>query len=310
MPLFGDIRYGYPPHIAIYPISFQNSTNIFFKGGKPMAFVKLNETDRERILEYISKEPEYNLFVYGDVENYGVGNDICDVFVNDVPEASSQWDSLLLRYRDAYTAYSRNERFDVAAMADFLRRRPDVEMVSGKGTVVEQLASCFPQGRYRQTFLSCCTDLNYQASFEQLAAEGYTIRPLVPADADAMLKILVQIDEFAATYQGKDFDTECQALADDLDGNGMGVGAFWGEILVSCARTSGQNSLGSMILGVATLEEHRRHGLAGACVAELCRLNFEAGRRLLCLFYDNPEAGKIYRKLGFVESGFWGMLRF
>lgn len=29
----------------------------------------------------------------------------------------------------------------------------------------------------------------------------------------------------------------------------------------------------------------------------------------LCLFYDNPEAGRIYKRLGFKDIGRWTMYR-
>ena len=31
--------------------------------------------------------------------------------------------------------------------------------------------------------------------------------------------------------------------------------------------------------------------------------------KLLCLFYDNPEAGRIYKRLGFTDIGMWTMYR-
>lgn len=35
--------------------------------------------------------------------------------------------------------------------------------------------------------------------------------------------------------------------------------------------------------------------------------SFAAGRRYLCLFYDNPAAGRIYHALGFADVGRFGM---
>jgi len=29
--------------------------------------------------------------------------------------------------------------------------------------------------------------------------------------------------------------------------------------------------------------------------------------KVLCLFYDNPEAGKIYKRLGYVDIGKWAV---
>ncbi len=279
-----------------------------------MAFVKLRESDKERILEYISMEPEYNLFIYGDIENFGVDHDPVEVFVDErivtYDTGETRWESLVLRYRNYYIIYSRNDTYDVASMAEFLLQRPQVEGVSGKGSLLEPLIPYFPDSKYRPTYLSRCNELKYEVPFSQLTTAGYLLRQLVAEDAPAVLDVFLRIDEFASSYRGKARDEECKVIANDLTLNGMGFGVFQGDTLVACAKTSGQNSLGAVVVGVATLPEHRRHGLASACVAQICRANFEAGREFLSLFYDNPDAGKVYRKLGFVEMGIWGMFKF
>lgn len=43
-------------------------------------------------------------------------------------------------------------------------------------------------------------------------------------------------------------------------------------------------------------------------VSALCRDNFAAGRQFLCLFYDNPAAGRIYHRIGFRDVGVYTIL--
>lgn len=279
-----------------------------------MAFVKLRELDRNRILEYISKEPEYNLFIYGDIESFGIDHDPVEVFADErmvsYDTGETRWESLVLRYRNYYIVYSQKELYDVAALAEFLLQRSEVEGVSGKGSLVEPLVPYFPDSRYQPTYLSRCNELKYEIPVARLTADGYVLRRLEASDAQVVLDVLVRIDEFSSIYRGKNMIEERYVVARDLTLTGMGYGVFHNGKLVACAKTSGQNRLGAVIVGVATLPAHRRRGLASACVAEICRANFEAGRQFLSLFYDNPEAGKVYRRLGFVEMGVWGMLRF
>lgn len=64
-----------------------------------------------------------------------------------------------------------------------------------------------------------------------------------------------------------------------------------------------------MITGVATLKEYRGKGLATETVTALCREAFGEGKKFLCLFYDNPAAGRIYNRIGFRETGQYAMLR-
>ena len=63
-----------------------------------------------------------------------------------------------------------------------------------------------------------------------------------------------------------------------------------------------ENSKSAMIVGVAT-----RKGYMSKCLSKLCNDLLERNK-FLCLFYDNPKAGKVYHKLGFKEIGIWTML--
>ena len=45
-------------------------------------FITLHEKDREAILDYVSAEPEMNLFFIGDVENYGVESETVNLYAN------------------------------------------------------------------------------------------------------------------------------------------------------------------------------------------------------------------------------------
>ena len=82
--------------------------------------IALTEKDRPAILEYLSAEPEMNLFFIGDIESYGVDTPPVQIYAH--PSADG-WDFLLLQYFDFYIVYSRNPSYDTAALAEFLKDR-------------------------------------------------------------------------------------------------------------------------------------------------------------------------------------------
>jgi predicted GNAT family acetyltransferase len=63
-----------------------------------------------------------------------------------------------------------------------------------------------------------------------------------------------------------------------------------------------------MIVGVCTRKEFRKKGLVSKILAVLMNEVIAEGKTL-CLFYDNPKAGKIHKKLGFQDIGMWTMYR-
>lgn len=51
--------------------------------------------DEKEVLDYIADEKEINLFIYGDIMNFGLKNKICRVYLNKI---KNRIDSLILVY--------------------------------------------------------------------------------------------------------------------------------------------------------------------------------------------------------------------
>lgn len=64
----------------------------------------------------------------------------------------------------------------------------------------------------------------------------------------------------------------------------------------------------AVISGVVTRPEFRRSGVAGQVVSGICRLILKKGKRPN-LFYSDERAGRLYRRLGFVEDGDYGLMQ-
>ncbi|CEK14539.1 GNAT family N-acetyltransferase [Chthonomonas calidirosea] len=77
--------------------------------------------------------------------------------------------------------------------------------------------------------------------------------------------------------------------------------------IVSCALLNVESQHVGLIGGVYTRPESRGHGYAAACTAALA-LDLQKDGKLPCLFYENPVAGRLYRRLGFREVSMWGLL--
>lgn len=261
---------------------------------------KLLENDRQQVLDYIMEEPEFNLFIIGDIEIFGFDGDHVEVFVN---ETADCWDFLLLRYLDSYILYSHHIDYDAKKVAQFLSTK-EVNTISGKSGLLEKLLPYFPQRYGQSTYLSRLNKVKVQP------ASGVTaqVRRLNPNDAADIISLYLQIEEFQDNYIGKE-EKAADEIRFNLSNGGRSYGAFLNEKLVSVASTSAENSVSAMVVGVATLPHARKTGLAGSLVAKLCADFLGEGKQFLCLFYDNPAAGSIYRKIGFCELGGYMMIK-
>ncbi|MNI57803.1 FR47-like protein [compost metagenome] len=77
------------------------------------------------------------------------------------------------------------------------------------------------------------------------------------------------------------------------------------RVIATASGYSAESSISAM--AVATQPAYRGQGLASQRVARLSADMLHEGRTP-CLFYNDPQAALIYRKLGYQDIGFWTML--
>jgi len=261
---------------------------------------QLRETDREAILSYISDEKEMNLFLIGDMECFGVDSETVSFYVT---QKEGLWDALTLRYLDNYIIYSKNEEYQTDEIVEFLRTR-EIDCISGKLSVIKRITPFFPQFTLKPTFLSRCNQITVQPG----ETRESNIRKLTPEDVHDIVNHYLQIEEFSKTYKGKE-EKEISALRLNMEHDGIYYGAYENQELVSVGGTAASNTMGAMIVGISTLPEYRKKGYASSIVKTLCEETLLEGKEFLCLFYDNPDAGSIYRRIGFRELGEYALFR-
>ncbi|MFQ9990194.1 GNAT family N-acetyltransferase [Ruthenibacterium lactatiformans] len=259
---------------------------------------KLTEQNRAEVEAYISAEPEYNVFVQGDLENYGFESKTVEIF--GTRAADGALCALLLRYFNNY-CLCMSGTAPVEELAAFLQAR-GAQYLSGKEADVAALAARMPGWKLRGTNLARMDRLAGGAALP----EGFSLRMLGPQDAQAVIGLEVQIDEFADSFRGVDREEKVEECRENLTRGGHAFGVYDGDRLVALAETTAENSVSAMVVGVATLPGWRGRGFARACVHAAAAHSLPP-RRYLCLFYDNPAAGRIYHALGFADVGRFGM---
>ena len=176
---------------------------------------------------------------------------------------------------------------------------PNFSMMSGLKNITEKMEPYIKNTlkRKRQTYYAKCTELHKSVN----SSETTDVQQAMPHDAEELVALLNSIPEFSDSMIT--VDSKRRGLE-----RGVSRSFFIREDdkMVSTASTSAENTLSAMVVGVATLENYKKKGYATQCMIKLCNLLLNEGKEL-CLFYDNSEAGMIYKRLGFEDIGFWMM---
>ena len=120
--------------------------------------------------------------------------------------------------------------------------------------------------------------------------EAMKIEPLTVADLDEVIALYQEVFE---SFSSK------AVMHKRLDsGRGRGVCIRQNGRLVSVVQSEFEEETSALIVGVATTKDMQGKGFAAECLKHLCHELQQEGKTLY-LQYDNPAAGRIYRRLGF-----------
>ncbi|MGE5575567.1 MAG: GNAT family N-acetyltransferase [Syntrophothermus sp.] len=263
---------------------------------------KLAPNDIPEVMGFLMEESSFNLFIIGDIENFGIETDFQTVW-GEFDE--QRLVAVMLRYFDSYVLYAKAP-YDATGFGEIIRRSGNGGLLSGKADVVAQMEEPLQLDETKKRSTYFCT-LRRLDQLESAAAESWAtgnefhVKRASEADVGRILALYKLIKEFGApssremlakslaTHAGR-----CYFVEDDA-GN-----------IISMAQSTAENSRSAMIVGVATHPGQRKKGLASVCVAKLCHDLLVEGKEA-CLFYSNPEAGRIYKRLGFQDIGMWSM---
>lgn len=255
---------------------------------------RLTEKDHERCFQFLKQRSAENLFIIGDIEQYGYDQEFQKVWgeFNDGGELIA----VLLKYEENYIPFALGE-FDAKGFAEIMDEDPNFYMMSGLKETTEKIEAFVrrPLNRKRQTYYAKCTKL------EPVNTEISIVKQAQVEDAEGLVELSNSIPEFSdstITVERKRRGLE--------DGSSRSFFIEEDGKMVSMASTTAENTFSAMVVGVATLESYKKKGYATACMVKLCDQLLSEGKEL-CLFYDNPEAGAIYKRIGFEDIGFWMM---
>jgi len=209
-------------------------------------------------------------------------------------DSAGRLTAVLLQYHEYLVFYGPGD-CDRAGFVSLMRTLA-FRALSGTEASLALFLGAFPFRQIKRTNLCRLADA------ERINAPSVAkpVLPLRPEDVGPMMDLYARIPEF-------------RAQKPDLVRSELAAGhshGYWIEhdgAMTAVARTTAENSHSAMIVGVATHPDFRGRGFATAVMAHLTRFLVASGRTA-CLCYDNPEAGRIYHRMGFAPVGRYLML--
>ncbi|OAB48906.1 GNAT family N-acetyltransferase [Mycoplasmopsis gallinarum] len=251
--------------------------------------------DKDKILNFLAKSPLYNLFLIGDVEEFGVENDFIKSYIkynnqNEILFFILIFQTTLLFY-DPLNQIQTNELSELISKHNITNIFISDEMFQNKKEFFEQLKDF--KINY-QIIAKANKKFNGPINLAQKATNLEQIKKIVESR--------FQIDEFK-DFRNENFATELnyyeQAFLKNISNN------YFIEInnqVVAHASVAAKTDQAEMIGGVYCLKEFRNNGYATQVTVALLNEIIDRNKTPI-LFFHNPKAGLIYNKIGFENFG-------
>lgn len=258
----------------------------------------LTAADHELCMALVQQQPAENLFIIGDIEAFGYDQPFQKVWGQFEGEKLI---AVLLKYDGNYIPYAQGP-FNADGFEAIFNSDDNAKELSGLKHLIDQIGPKITKNstRKNELFYAKCTALSplYPAT------ELTDVTRLTINEFEENIALIHAIPEFA----GSPTTVESKLRAEE---NKTGRTYIMREdnVMVCTASTTAENSMSAMIVGVATREGYKKKGYASKCMQKICGDLLNEGKSL-CLFYDNPVAGAIYKRLGFEDIGMWNMIRY
>lgn len=250
------------------------------------------EQDRARILEYVNDKPCENLFISGDIMQYGFDTDFQKVWID---ETDRQMKGVYLLFRTNLCVYMRELDGDFEALRDLIASH-DVKCINAIKPLAEKLSVYVPQYKLRHTHIAVCDSDEALADFGKAEkAELSDIEELT------RLRMLCFPEDARRAYESI-YESVEMVLRDFnifmLRDNGK---------IAAMGYSNAQSDKAGMICSVCTHPDYRNKGYASMVVSATVSDLLNHGKKA-CLFFDNPAAASIYHKIGFKDINEYTMM--
>ncbi len=257
----------------------------------------LTETDRAATLAFLAQAPHVNLYMLGNIEKLGMAHDFCE-FWGDFAESDGNENgtlrAVLNRYMSGWTVYGE-------AAADWAGLGATLDNHAVRAERLQDNPGGVPSFMpYIQRYHAV-----HEETEEVMVMDVANFQPLAAPDNVTIRRgRLTDLPKLTPFYANAEQMTRSAAAIErPLRDTRLWLAAADGELL-SSALTNAETPTLAMIGGVYTPPAARGRGLSQAVCSALCADLIADGKQPI-LYWGNPAAGAVYRKLGFQPCGKW-----
>ena len=265
-----------------------------------MSIRKLNKKDHFKLMKYLSNEPEINLFIIGNIENYGYDNKYLNIWGEF--DKDNNFEAVILKFYKFIIIHSDRSNYKKQETISILNQH-DFDAIAGKFKIIREIEKYMGDLKiashiYAKLDSNDYLNLNKPANSKLIKVNENNLKEV----KKNQFELFEHIKEF------NDFESSKKSFINEvISGSKRVYQLEYCNRVVATVSTTSESSQSAMIVGAATHPKFRNKGYATYLIGKLSKDILDENKTV-CLFYENPKAGSIYKKLGFKEICRWGVL--
>ncbi len=248
---------------------------------------KLTDKDNDRIMKLLTQNSIANYFIILSLEREKYKK----MFEEKWGQFNQQGElvSVLFKRKTRTLQFYSSQDYDEDEVCSIFENQ-DFEKLIGEEKVMKKLINHYNFSRIEKGAILSKLESFYVNNTKKLSH----VKPVKLQDIDRI------VDLYRSVFTGF---APRELITEKYENNtGRGYYIERKGKMISIAQSSYESNDTAIIVGVATHQDYRKKGYATECLIKLCKELINEGKTLY-LQYDNPNAGRIYKKLGFKDIG-------
>lgn len=255
-----------------------------------MSLLLVNKSDISDVFSLILNDIAVNTYIIGNLSKYGLNNSFVHFYV----DSKKPITFILMQYYNDFVFYTKSKinLINKRKIAEKILQNNDARVVSGGEFSISQLVAFLPQFALRVTWL-----LTLRKNI--ILNHSYALKNISVDETAKVLSLLSSIDEFKEKYRTENAFIKTERLII----NDKAFGYYDKNDIIAFGAVTAESKYSCMLTDICVHEKYRGKNIGTFLVTDICEKLLKIGISSINLYVDNPNAFKVYKKVGFDVVG-------
>lgn len=261
---------------------------------------KCTQQDEERIFTYIDCDYVSCLYLYLNLQKYGINSNLVDVYIQQEKEKMT---TVMLKYYSCLHVYSKDNRFNADELGEFIANG-DISLIYCTAETAEKIYMSLPEDIMAHSSLT----KGWVAQIKKVdrAPIGLS-EPAKPKDFEQIARLIYEDEDIGKNYKLEELTQQLEQR--NQEGYSRNYVIKNHDLVVAHACTNAESENIAVVAELLVHKQFRRRGYASEIWRAICNTLLSEGKEVYS-FYYSEESRALHKKIGFTEPCQWGKVVF